>query len=151
MSNALSPRSVDSTTVGTSEARTRIPGSSLSPVGCHSTVAHDSRSLELGATRRLRMLQGERSLDGIVRREVILPASRQEAWAALTRSEELSAWFEADVEIDPHPRGTLAIRFPDGTTRTGAVLAADPPYRLVLVWEEARDAGGLEAQASRVE
>jgi len=86
-----------------------------------------------------------------VRREVILPASRQEAWAALTRSEELSAWFEADVEIDPHPRGTLAIRFPDGTTRTGAVLAADPPYRLVLVWEEARDAGGLEAQASRVE
>ena len=36
----------------------------------------------------------------LVRREVMLPASRDDVWAALTDARKLSAWFEAEVEID---------------------------------------------------
>ena len=79
----------------------------------------------------------------MVRREIVLPASQEDVWAALTRSEELSAWFGADVEIDARPRGGVIARHPDGTTRRGTVLAANAPYRLVVVWEPAtRDAEG---------
>ena len=87
----------------------------------------------------------------VVRREVVLPATREEAWVALTRSEQLSAWFEADVEIDPRPRGGITARSPDGTTRVGTVMAVNAPYRLVLVWEEGEDGRGRVVEASRVE
>ena len=71
----------------------------------------------------------------MVRREIVLPAAVEEVWVALTRSEELSSWFGADVEIDPRPRGALTARHPDGTIRRGAVLAANRPFRLVILWD----------------
>jgi uncharacterized protein YndB with AHSA1/START domain len=78
----------------------------------------------------------------MVRREIVLPASQEEVWAALTQSEELSEWFGADVEIDPRPRGTVTARHRDGRTRRGTVLAASAPYRLVVVWEPGTDDAG---------
>ncbi len=69
-----------------------------------------------------------------VRRDVLLPAPREEVWAALTRSELLSGWFEAEVEIDPRPRGAVTARDRGGTLRRGTVAAANRPYRLVVVW-----------------
>src|SRR5213080_2086747 len=100
MSNARSPRSVGSITVGTSAAF----------MAC---------LLGYAATRRLHMVAPAESRVqpggcGMVRREIVLPASQAEVWTALTRSEELSAWFGADVEIDPRPRGTVTDRHPDG-------------------------------------
>jgi uncharacterized protein YndB with AHSA1/START domain len=78
----------------------------------------------------------------MVRREIVLPASREEVWAALTRPEELSEWFGAEVEIDARPRGAVAARGADGSTRRGTVLAINTPYRLVVVWEPEADGGG---------
>ena len=83
----------------------------------------------------------------MVRREVVLAATREEVWAALTRSEELSAWFGADVEIDPRPRGPMTARAADGSVRRGTVVAANAPWRLVLAWEP--EAG--ETEGSHVE
>ena len=80
-----------------------------------------------------------------MRREIVLPATQEEVWAALTEPEQLSAWFEADVDIDPRPRGAVTARHPDGSIRTGTVLAANVPYRLVVVWE------GNQGEASRLE
>jgi len=78
----------------------------------------------------------------MVRREVVLAATREEVWAALTRSEELSAWFGADVEIDPRPRGAVTAREADGSVRRGTVVAANAPWRLVVAWEP--EPGGAE-------
>jgi len=73
----------------------------------------------------------------MVRREIVLPAETAEVWAALTQSEELSEWFGADVAIDARPRGAVTARHPDGAVRRGTVLAANAPYRLVVVWDGA--------------
>src|SRR5207302_9196421 len=96
---------------------------------CNRTVAHRRRRTTLCATWRLRLM----------RREIVLPATREQVWAALTDSEQLSAWFEAEVDIDPRPRGDVTARDPDGTIRRGTVIAASAPYRLVVAWEGARD------------
>jgi uncharacterized protein YndB with AHSA1/START domain len=87
----------------------------------------------------------------MMKREIVLPATREEVWAALTDSEQLSAWFEAEVDIDPRPRGEVKARHPDGTIRRGTVIAANAPYRLVVAWERARDGRGFEVEASRME
>jgi uncharacterized protein YndB with AHSA1/START domain len=83
----------------------------------------------------------------MIRREIVLPASQEDVWVALTRSEELSAWFGADVDIDPRPRGVVTARHRDGTTHRGTVVAASAPYRLVVVWEPGTD----EVRGSRLE
>src|SRR5947208_971536 len=73
----------------------------------------------------------------MVWKEIVLPAPPEEVWNALTRSEELSAWFEAEVDIDPRPRGIVTARASDGTIREGTVIAANAPFRLVIVWRDA--------------
>ena len=70
----------------------------------------------------------------MVRREVVLAATREEVWAALTRSEELSAWFGADVEIDPRPGGRATFRWADGTERAAMVEDVEPERRLAFRW-----------------
>jgi len=39
----------------------------------------------------------------MIRKEILLPATRDEVWAALTDPEELERWFANDVELDPAP------------------------------------------------
>jgi uncharacterized protein YndB with AHSA1/START domain len=75
----------------------------------------------------------------------MLPATPSEVWKALTRSEELSSWFEAEVEIDAAPRGRVTARHRDGRTVRGVVVAANRPWRLVLAWNDG------DADGSRVE
>ena len=45
-----------------------------------------------------------------VERHVTLPADLAEAWALLTRPEDLAAWLGAEVDLDPTPgaRGVVA-------------------------------------------
>ena len=83
----------------------------------------------------------------MIRREVILHASPDEVWDALTRAEELGEWFGSEVTIDPRPRGDVTERRADGSIRTGVVLAAGRPYRLVVLWRSEDE----DAVASRME
>ncbi len=75
-----------------------------------------------------------------IRREIVLPAPREEVWEALTDEERLGEWFANDVELDPRPGGTGTFRWDDGEERTVSVEAVEQAERLVLRW---RDDGGL--------
>jgi len=75
-----------------------------------------------------------------VRREIVLPAPRDEVWDALTDEERLEEWFANDVELDPRPGGAGSFRWDDGAERTASVEAVEAEERLVLRWD---DGGGL--------
>ncbi len=65
---------------------------------------------------------------------ILVEAPVEEAWAAVTDAAALSAWFGADVEIDPAPLGRATFRFPDGSVRFAIVEEVDPPRRLAWRW-----------------
>src|SRR2546428_11697344 len=75
-----------------------------------------------------------------VRREVLLAATPDQVWSALTRAPELSAWFQADVEIDARPGGAVRFRFPDGAERRGLIGLFEPHARLGIRWRDTRAA-----------
>ena len=71
-----------------------------------------------------------------VTREIVLPAPREEVWAALTEAERLEEWFANDVELDPREGGAGVFRWEDGEEKHATVVVAEPPERLVLDWDE---------------
>jgi hypothetical protein len=52
----------------------------------------------------------------------------------LTSGADLSAWFGAQVEIDPRPGGRASFLFPDGRQRDARVEVFDPERHLLLRW-----------------
>jgi uncharacterized protein YndB with AHSA1/START domain len=75
-----------------------------------------------------------------VRREVVLPAPREEVWSALTESDRLSEWFANDVDLDPRPGGEGVFRWDDGEERRAVVERVEPERRFELAWEDADEA-----------
>jgi uncharacterized protein YndB with AHSA1/START domain len=66
--------------------------------------------------------------------EIVIDVPLDEAWAAITDADELSAWFGADVELDPEPLGRGTFRFADGSVRFAIVEEVDAPHRLSWRW-----------------
>jgi uncharacterized protein YndB with AHSA1/START domain len=89
--------------------------------------------------------------DRIVR-EVLLPATRDEVWAALTSPELLSRWLGEVVELEPRPGGSVVVRDADGSLRRGLVELAEPGRALALRWRRLEDVAGTLAvgDATRV-
>ena len=83
-----------------------------------------------------------------VKREVVLPAARDEVWAALTEAERLEEWFANEVELDVRPGGSGVFRWGDGSVREAIVEEVDPERRLGFRWREADGEEG-ETLASR--
>jgi uncharacterized protein YndB with AHSA1/START domain len=79
-----------------------------------------------------------------VEREIVVPASPEDTWRALTDPELLSEWLGEEADLDLRPGGDLAIRV-GAAERDGFFEEVDPPRRLVFWWRED------EAEASRVE
>jgi uncharacterized protein YndB with AHSA1/START domain len=71
---------------------------------------------------------------GRIRREVTLPAGRQQVWEALTDAVRLSSWFGARVELEPRPGGRASFRWDDGKERGAVIEEADPPRRFSFRW-----------------
>jgi uncharacterized protein YndB with AHSA1/START domain len=71
---------------------------------------------------------------GAVRREVILPVDRHQAWELISDPRELETWLadEVDIEMEPGAEGT--VRFEDGTRRHACVEEVDTARRIVLCW-----------------
>lgn len=69
-----------------------------------------------------------------VEREVVLPAPAEVVWEALTDAGELSAWFGADVELDPRPGGAGRFTAEDGEVRRAVVESVEPARHLRFVW-----------------
>jgi uncharacterized protein YndB with AHSA1/START domain len=82
--------------------------------------------------------------DHKVERRVQLRAGADAVWQALTRGAELSAWFGARVELEPHAGGRAAFAWPDGRRRDAMVEVFDPERQLLLRWLPfERDADGV--------
>jgi uncharacterized protein YndB with AHSA1/START domain len=81
-------------------------------------------------------------MEAPVRREVIVEASLDDVWAAITTAERLGAWFGAEVELETRPDGRVSVRFADGSVRRGVVEAVEPPDRLAFRWRSVAIGGG---------
>jgi uncharacterized protein YndB with AHSA1/START domain len=82
-----------------------------------------------------------------VERHATLPVDPEEAWALLTRPEDLTAWLGAEVVLDPTPGAAGLVVDHDGTARRLVVDAAEPGRRLAWTWWPNDD----PQQPSRVE
>jgi uncharacterized protein YndB with AHSA1/START domain len=82
-----------------------------------------------------------------VRREVVLPATPDEVWEAITLPEALRDWFGAEVDWDVRPGGPGQFREEDGTVREARVAHVDPGHHLAFTWWPE----GREGEASRVD
>lgn len=75
----------------------------------------------------------------MIRREIVLGASRSEVWAALTDPRELESWFANDVELELRPGGVATFRWANGETRRATVAEVEDGERLVLEWADEGD------------
>lgn len=69
-----------------------------------------------------------------VERSVVIPASKDDVWEAITNPADLSAWFGADVDIELRPGGAADFQTDDGTHRRGLVEEVDEGRRLAFRW-----------------
>lgn len=75
---------------------------------------------------------------------MVIAASPESVWEALTDTGELAAWFGAEADLDVRPGGPVRFRWADGTERRGLVIDVDAPRRLAFRWRELRRwPGGL--------
>jgi uncharacterized protein YndB with AHSA1/START domain len=71
----------------------------------------------------------------MIRKEIILPASRDEVWEALTDPRELERWFANDVALDLRPGGAAIFRWGNGECRRATVTEVEPGERLAFEWD----------------
>jgi uncharacterized protein YndB with AHSA1/START domain len=71
-----------------------------------------------------------------VRREIVLPTTREDAWEALTEPSRLEEWFATEVELDLREGGAALFRWGDGDSRRGEVVTVEDEERLVLRFED---------------
>jgi uncharacterized protein YndB with AHSA1/START domain len=74
-----------------------------------------------------------------IEREVILPVPPARVWTALTRADQLGAWFGTSAEIDLRPGGEVVFTW-DGSTgprgiSRGVIEAVEPTRRLAFRWQ----------------
>ena len=74
----------------------------------------------------------------LVRRDIVLPASREEVWEALTDEGLLEQWLACEVELDAREGGEALLRDDDGERR-GVVEEVEDGERLVLTWWRAQE------------
>jgi len=72
----------------------------------------------------------------MIRREIVLPAPREEVWEALTEPARLADWFANDVDLDLRPGGGASFRWSNGETRTATVTEVDHERRLAFEWDD---------------
>jgi uncharacterized protein YndB with AHSA1/START domain len=71
----------------------------------------------------------------MVRKEIVLPATRDEVWEALTNPGELEHWFADDVDLDLRPGGVATFRWANGDSRQATVTELEPGERLAFEWD----------------
>ena len=71
-----------------------------------------------------------------VRREIVLPTTREDAWEALTEPRRLEKWFATEVELDLREGGEAVFRWGDGDTRHAEVVTVEDEERLVLRFDD---------------
>jgi uncharacterized protein YndB with AHSA1/START domain len=72
----------------------------------------------------------------MIRREIVLPAPREEVWEALTEPDRLEDWFANDVDLDLRPGGGASFRWSNGEERHATVTEVDHERRLSFEWDD---------------
>ncbi len=72
----------------------------------------------------------------MIRKEIVLPAPREDVWEALTKPERLAEWFANDVDLDLRPGGGASFRWSNGEERHATVTEVEPRRRLAFEWED---------------
>ena len=72
----------------------------------------------------------------MVHKEIVLPATREEVWDALTDPKRLEDWFANDVDLDLRPGGGASFRWSNGEERTATVTEVEPGRRLAFEWND---------------
>jgi len=72
----------------------------------------------------------------MIRREIVLPAPREDVWEALTEPERLADWFANDVDLDLWPGGDASFRWSNGEERHATVTEVEPERRLAFEWDD---------------
>jgi uncharacterized protein YndB with AHSA1/START domain len=69
----------------------------------------------------------------MIRKEIVLPATRDDVWEALTDEDRLEEWLAPDVELEPVEGGEIAVR--DGEDqRNGTVETLEENERFAFTW-----------------
>ncbi len=71
----------------------------------------------------------------MIRKEIVLPATRDDVWDALTDAGRLEDWFANDVELDLRPGGGARFRWANGEERHAIVTEIEPERRLAFDWD----------------
>ena len=72
----------------------------------------------------------------MIRKEIVLPATRDDVWDALTDEDRLEEWFANDVDLDLRPGGGASFRWSNGEERHATVTEVEPERRLAFDWED---------------
>jgi uncharacterized protein YndB with AHSA1/START domain len=76
-----------------------------------------------------------------ITKTVVLAATRDDVWHALTSADELSAWLGHVLELDARPGGAVIIRDATGAIRRGIVEVAEQARRFVVRWRRLDESG----------
>ena len=71
-----------------------------------------------------------------IRREILLPTTREDAWGALTDAARLEEWFASEVELELREGGAAVFRWGDGDVRRAEIVTVEDEERLVLRFED---------------
>src|SRR5918996_1167305 len=141
MSKARAPRKVSTKTVGTSRESILFTADLLPRgiLGNRSVASQRTaaawRRQPHGCAARARMSETA------VTKTVVLPATRDDVWRALTSPDELSAWLGYVVELDARPGGAVIIRDATGAIRRGIVEVAELAQTFVVRWRRLEGSG----------
>jgi uncharacterized protein YndB with AHSA1/START domain len=69
-----------------------------------------------------------------VERSVLVAASAEEVWEALTDASLLGEWLAEEVEIEPWEGGEVVCRYANGEERRGEVSLVEEAERLAFEW-----------------
>ena len=72
----------------------------------------------------------------MIRKEIVLSATRAEVWEALTDPRELERWFANGVDLDLRPGGEASFRWGNGEFRHATVTDVEPGERLAFEWDD---------------
>src|SRR4051812_39732488 len=143
MSNARSPRSACSTTVGinmTVPFRCARMATSWLPTTLHRSRPNGNQTVAQRASPREGGGPMTSGSHGEVHEETI-GAPPADVWGFMVDPAALSAWFGADAWLDPEVGGGVLFRFADGSIRRGTVLEVERSRRLTWRWREQRGVG----------
>jgi uncharacterized protein YndB with AHSA1/START domain len=75
-----------------------------------------------------------------VERSVVVAASAERVWEALTDSSLLAEWLADEVELEPWEGGEVVCRYADGEERHGEVALVEEAERLAFEWHREGEA-----------